>query len=160
MKIQVFTIPAFDGDEATKRLNEFLGSHRIADVQREFISNGLNSHWSICVTAAQGREKSDSGRKTRIDYRDVLPERDFAVFAQLRTLRKEISEQEGVPPYALFTNEQLAEMVRRKVANDSGLQEIDGIGPTRIKKYGERFVSALRNAMTSDTMDGHEESAN
>lgn len=49
--------------------------------------------------------KFSDNKCERIDYKDVLSERDFALYAQLRNLRKFLSEQEGVPTYALFTND-------------------------------------------------------
>ncbi|MBI4754199.1 MAG: HRDC domain-containing protein [Betaproteobacteria bacterium] len=53
------------------------------------------------------------GKRERIDYREVLNEQDFAVFADLRRLRKGLAEQDGVPAYALFTNEQLVALRAR-----------------------------------------------
>ena len=41
--------------------------------------------------------------------------------------------------YALFTNEQLAEMVTRRTTTIAALGEIDGVGKARIEKYGKYF---------------------
>ncbi len=148
MQIRIFTLRALDGGEqAAGELNAFLRSHRVITVDRQFVSDGANSYWSICVTFVEGRASapSDSSKK-RIDYREVLNERDFAVFARLRTLRKTLAEQEGVPAYALFTNEQLAEIVRRNVNSKRALGEITGVGEARVEKYGEAFLTALKEA--------------
>ena len=48
------------------------------------------------------------------------------MFARLRALRKETADAEGVPAYALFTNDQLAEMVQRRVVTAAALREIAG----------------------------------
>ena len=74
----------------------------------------------------------------------MLSQTDFALFARLRALRKQLAEREGVPAYALFTNEQLAEMVQRGVHNAAGLKEIDGVGDARIEKYGAAFLMVLK----------------
>jgi superfamily II DNA helicase RecQ len=79
----------------------------------------------------------------------VLSEQAFAVFARLRSLRKELAESEGIPAYALFTNEQLAEMVQRRVQTAAALREIAGIGEARIEKYGETFLRLLCEAFSS-----------
>jgi superfamily II DNA helicase RecQ len=68
------------------------------------------------------------------------------VFARIRTLRKELAEGEGVPPYALFTNEQLAEMVQRRVQTAAALREIAGVGEARVEKYGQPLLRLLREA--------------
>jgi len=52
----------------------------------------------------------------------------------------------GVPPYAVFTNEQLAEMVRRPVQTLAGLAGIDGVGAARVEKYGPAVLEILRVA--------------
>ena len=48
----------------------------------------------------------------KIDYRAVLDERTFALFSHLREIRKALAEKEHLTPYAVFTNEQLAEVAK------------------------------------------------
>lgn len=83
-------------------------------------------------------------RPGKLYYREVLNEADFALFARLRALRKDLAEAEGVPAYALFTNEQLAAMVQSGARSPASLLAIDGIGEARVAKYGERFLEVLR----------------
>lgn len=152
MKMQFFTIPVADPEEATAALNTFLAAHRVAHVERHFIPEGANSAWSICVSYMEGEgrppaEKRQQAAQRKIDYREVLSEPQFAVFARLRTLRKTLADQEGVPPYALFTNEQLAEMVRGPVQSLEALARLNGVGQARIEKYGAAFVDLLKEAL-------------
>ena len=74
-----------------------------------------------------------------------LFQEDFSVYAKLRDLRKQIAQAEAVPVYTVFTNEQLAVMVQQCATSKSALAHIDGIGPTRIEKYGEAFLSLMRD---------------
>jgi superfamily II DNA helicase RecQ len=148
MQLRFFTIPVHDGGERADELNRFLAGHRILAVDRSFVQDGANSAWSLCVSfdaadAAAGRPPFGGRRGPKTDYREVLSEQDFAVFARLRALRKELAEAEGVPAYALFTNEQLAEMVQRQVRTRAALLEIPGVGEARVEKYAERFLEAL-----------------
>ena len=125
MQIRIFSIVVSDLDRGCEELNGFLRSHRIATVDREFVADGSNSFWSICVTYTEGQSPTPhTPARKRIDYRDVLNESDFAIFAKLRTLRKSLADKEGVPAYALFTNEQLAELVKRRCRTKSALGEI------------------------------------
>ena len=149
MKIRIFTVAACDGD--VTELNSFLAANRIARVEHQFVSDGGNSFWTFCVTCADGSAASGStsgGRlgKKRVDYREVLSESDFAIFAKLRTLRKTLADQEGVPAYALFTNEQLAELVTRNVQSKTALGEVPGVGDGKVEKYAEAFLTALKQA--------------
>ena len=80
----------------------------------------------------------------RVDYREILSESDFAVYAKLRSLRKSMAEKDGLPAYTLFTNEQLAAMVQQRVTSLRALEEIQGIGAARVKKYGAAFLEILQ----------------
>ena len=66
------------------------------------------------------------------------------MFSQLRQLRKELAEREGVPVYAVFTNEQMAAMVTGRVASVAGMKKIEGIGEGRIEKYGAAVLALLK----------------
>lgn len=145
MKYRFFTIPTLAPEQAQEELNRFCSGHRIASVEKQFVANGDRSFWTICVSYIEQDNKLPAAGKGKVDYREVLDEKDFAVFVKLRTLRKTISEQEGVPAYALFTNEQLATMVRKRVATFTDLGAIDGVGKARLEKYGKAFLSVLSN---------------
>ena len=101
---------------------------------------------AISITKTEDSPKAAS--KGKIDYREVLNEQDFAVFARLRTLRKELADGEGIPAYAVFTNEQLAEIVQRRVQSAAALREIAGVGEA-LSKYGEAFLRLLREAFAT-----------
>lgn len=151
MQIRFFTISTSVSD--SDELNSFLRSHRVSGIEKQFVSDGSASFWSVCVTWVEGASpiKQESGGKKRIDYRNVLNEHDFAVFAQVRELRKSLSEKEAVPAYALFTNEQLAEMVRRQVRTKKALGEIDGVGEARVEKYADIFLAKLEELQSKQT---------
>jgi superfamily II DNA helicase RecQ len=57
-------------------------------------------------------------------------------------LRKNIADSEGVPVYTVFTNEQLAEIVRQKITTKNALSGIQGVGGKKIEKYGDNFIPA------------------
>ena len=150
MKMQFFMIPIRDSKPASDELNAFLATHRIVHTERQFVADGANSLWSICVSYVEGEGRPTAEkRQQKIDYREVLPAAEFAVFAKLRALRKEISEREGLPAFALFTNEQLADMVRLRVSSHEDLKGISGVGQGRIEKYGDVFLRILKEQMPS-----------
>ena len=117
MAFKFFTVPIQNSEAAEAELNGFLGSHKILSVDRRWVDQGSASFWSFCVdyldSAGAGAPGQPRGRG-KIDYREVLSPEDFAVFAKLRDLRKEIGQAEAVPVYTIFTNEQLAQMVQKR----------------------------------------------
>lgn len=150
MQARLFTIPVFDGDAFVDELNRFLAAHRILAVDRQFMQAGTSSAWAVWLSfEPAGEGRPPPARRGKVDYREVLNEQDFAVFARLRGLRKEMAEREGVPPYNLFTNEQLAELVLRRVGSAAAMREIPGVGEARTEKYGAAFLAALRDGLSA-----------
>lgn len=150
--LHFFTIPVLDAEAAQDVLNQFLVRHRVVALEKQWLAAGIDSHWAVCVTVAAGQAplpqalklpSSKGARVDKVDYREILHPDDFAVFAKLRALRLSMSTLEGVPPYVLFTNEQLAEMARQRPANVEALRRIDGVGELRMGKYGAVFLAAL-----------------
>ncbi|WP_089945525.1 HRDC domain-containing protein [Candidatus Entotheonella palauensis] len=145
MKMQFFSIPVLDPESAGHALNVFLASHHVVQVDRQFVADGAGSMWSVCVSYIDGEGRPEpEKRQKRIDYREVLPAHEFAVFDKLRTLRKELADAEGVAAYNLFTNKQLADMIRRRIVSLAGLKSLDGVGDGRVEKYGKAFLRILR----------------
>jgi superfamily II DNA helicase RecQ len=146
MRIDFFTIPVYGGEDATEEVNGLLSSGRILSVERQFVSHGEANFWSICVLSQPGASSSSSkrGKKSGVDYREVLGPEDFAVYARLRDLRKDLAGREGVPVYAVLTNEQMAEIARHRCASLAALERIEGFGEARSNKYGAAILSLLR----------------
>ena len=65
------------------------------------------------------------------------------MFAELRKLRKEISDSQGIPAYAVFTNEQLAKMVTENITSKAEMLKVNGVGQSRIEKYAESFLAIV-----------------
>lgn len=153
MNYRFFSIPAQYPVGAEVELNAFLAAHRVVRVESRFVENGDSSFWALAVEwlegptslSKPGRSESDKG--VRVDYREALSEADFALYARLRNLRKSLAESTGVPPYAVFTNEQLAAMVTRKVDSLAALSAIDGVGPSRVEKHGAAMLQELSDAV-------------
>lgn len=142
MKHKFFKIPVHGGEEE-REMNQFASSHRIVAVERQFVPLSHNSFWAVCFRYLDGTDIPAVLGRGKIDYREALGESEFAVFAKLRSLRKEIAEREGLPPYALFTNEQLAAMVKQQVRSKADMGKIDGVGPARLEKYADAFLAIL-----------------
>lgn len=148
MALKFFVVPVRQSAPAEDELNAFMHSQRVLVVDRKFVDLGDNSFWSICIDylpAHPGEAASDIGKKGRIDYREVLAPDEFAMFTKLRDLRKQLAQAESVPVYAIFTNDQLAEMVRGRVGTKSDMERIAGVGDGRIGKYADKFLAVLND---------------
>ena len=72
-------------------------------------------------------------------------EEERELWESLRALRLEISREQGVPPYAVFSDRTLAEMVRFRPSRVEDLLAVSGVGRTKLAVYGERFIGVLRS---------------
>lgn len=142
--MRFFTVPLCDQGQSESELNAFLSSHRVLSVERQFVAAGADSLWAICVQYFIAGAAQTPDPKGRVDYREILSEADFAIYAKLRNKRKEMATTEGVPPYAIFTNEQMADLVRRRVDSITAMRSVKGVGEARVQKYGEPFLAILR----------------
>jgi ATP-dependent DNA helicase RecQ len=69
---------------------------------------------------------------------------DDALFEELRALRRQIADREGVPAYVIFHDATLREMAALRPATPEGLLEVTGVGERKLEKYGEEFLGTLR----------------
>ncbi len=155
MKHKFFRISTFDATPAEAELNTFCAHHRITDIEKHFVAEGINSFWSICVTWSdnEGPLASSIRRKNKIDYKEVLSDDDFTLYSQLRDLRKTLAEREGTPPYNIFTNEQLASIVQQRVITKTALLGLEGVGQTRVDKYGDQILERMKAITQPDKSD-------
>ena len=136
-----FFVSPFGEKSVTDELNAFLRSHRIINVEKRLIDGERGTGWAFLVEYGTDGGKNTPNAQQRIDYREVLNEAEYALFDKLRKLRKEVAEKASLPVYAVFTNEQLAAMVKKKPKAASDLLVITGIGEARVKQYGEAFLN-------------------
>ena len=150
MLYRVFTVPISD-PAAVDEMNRFLAGRRVLSVHREFVQNGGQSCWAFCVEFLPSARPDGhlEARKERVDYKEILPPAQFAVFARLRECRKRLATQEGLPAFAVFTDEQLAALARIETLTKAAMQQVEGIGEAKAGKYGEAFVAAHGNAGTT-----------
>jgi ATP-dependent DNA helicase RecQ len=66
------------------------------------------------------------------------------LFDALRTLRRELAIEAGVPPYVIAHDSVLRELTARRPASLSALADIPGLGARKIAAYGEAMLSVVR----------------
>ena len=142
MQIKVFTLPTIHSEQMEEEINKFLRGHRVMTIDRQFCCEH-GGYWTMFITYQDGGDTGNSSvsRSGKIDYREVLSPEHFARFAQMRELRKELAAHDGVPPYAVFTDAELAEMAQMHELTVAAISSIKGVGK-RADKYGTAFVQA------------------
>lgn len=91
---------------------------------------------SLSRTVAPVKTRRRSATPEDLDY-------DEHLYEQLRALRTELAEEEGIPPYVIFHDRSLKEMAAMKPDSLSAMLDISGVGQSKLTRYGERFLHVL-----------------
>ncbi len=151
MQIKIFIIPIYGGEEELSEMNKFLRTQRISEVNKTFVAESGILCWSFCVTYLPKSVETEE-KKGKIDYKNVLDEQTFARFSEMRNIRKELSNRDAIPSYAVFTDAELAEIAKLDVPNLQSIKNIPGIGQKKVEKYGRYFCENTDE--TSRKFDG------
>ena len=87
------------------------------------------------------KQKSTLGESLKSEKSELTFNKEL--FENLRTLRKKMADKEGLPPFVIFGNATLQEMSYYFPANEQDLLHINGVGATKIKRYGKKFLKAI-----------------
>jgi ATP-dependent DNA helicase RecQ len=74
-----------------------------------------------------------------------LDEAGGILLKRLKTLRKSLADTNGCPPFMIFPDKTLLEMVRIRPADRESLLSISGIGAVKLSRYGEIFLKEINN---------------
>ncbi len=66
------------------------------------------------------------------------------LFTILRTLRKQIADEQFVPPYVVFADKSLRDMAEKRPQNLKEFEDVYGVGSNKRDKYGKVFLEAIR----------------
>jgi ATP-dependent DNA helicase RecQ len=106
----------------------------------------------LCVIDHSAKEAPKKKPKLRLEIPTItipgLPPttgiEDPKLFEALRVLRKQCAEEEGFPPYIVFSDKVLHSLASIKPTSLEQFGNISGIGEHKKAKYGERFVALIQ----------------
>jgi len=138
------------------------GEHTRAEwgaIGRELIRLGLVSQntakFSVIELTNEGMAALKSRRKVTLTKPVTAPERekekhrigeiacDEALFEKLRSLRKKLADERGVPPYIVFSDVALRQMARFYPQSDAEFSRISGVGEKKLSEFGGEFLGEV-----------------
>lgn len=148
-QFMTFFISPFSEPSSHAELNNFLKSHRIINVEKRLIDGERGTGWVFLIEYSdnEGARSSYNNTSSKVDYREVLPPQQFAIYELLRAKRKEISDNTRIPVYGIFSNEQLALMAQNPPKNKDEFLKIKGINEGKYKQWGEAFIKVIKDAL-------------
>ncbi len=75
---------------------------------------------------------------------------DEALFEQLRALRKNLADAQGVPAYVIFSDVALRHMARQYPTEPTAFLRISGVGEKKLEDYGTAFMDVIRSYLQSN----------
>jgi ATP-dependent DNA helicase RecQ len=73
-----------------------------------------------------------------------VPVEDESLWESLRSHRKRLSEEQGIPPYMVFSDATLRHMLEIRPSTLEEMAAVSGVGEHKLDKYGEGFLGILR----------------
>jgi len=103
----------------------------------------LNKHsWEVMrrkssVKIAVPKKQAIASQKKTAASGDML-------FQRLRVLRKKLADAQGVPPYVIFYDSTLTQMVQRQPQTLDAFADLDGVNIHKARQYGQCFISEIK----------------
>lgn len=92
------------------------------------------------TTRSPGRVKSRTGQDTP---KLVVAEADRPLFEMLKALRLRLAASAKVPPYVICHDRTLAELAQLRPTDLDGLNNITGLGASKIRRYGSALIATI-----------------
>ena len=137
-------------DEPLQRL---LHGHEAVSITEHFYSHEGTPHLLVGVayrlaaphpvpkpSAQKAENRSRDHQEGNNKWDEILDEANRSLFNTLRAWRTARARADGVPPYIILTNVQLAEIANKRPATRTALKAIPGVGEGRIDKFGEELL--------------------
>ncbi len=118
---------------------EGYGTLSLTDNARPLLRGETSFRMREARKRAKGRGRDKADRKKQ----PPVAAADAALYEELRQLRAQLAETAGVPPYVICHDRTLAELAEKRPADKSALAEINGLGTTKIRRYGDDLLQAI-----------------
>ena len=86
------------------------------------------------------QEKKTAKRK-RIEETGTY---DNDLFDLLRALRKQLADEQGIPPYIVFSDRSLRDMAALLPRSPEDMLSVSGVGEVKLQRYGKQFLDLIR----------------
>ncbi len=78
---------------------------------------------------------------------------DKPLWQALKDLRTELATEQGVPPYIIFSDASMLQMVRTRPADKDQFKYITGVGEFKSEKYGDKFCAVINKFANQQKVD-------
>lgn len=143
-----------DEDRLQKMIHYSESAHCLrSDILRYFGQNSEDhcGNCSNCMRDSLDYGKAETALSVRKKSRKAGgTEVEPALFASLREVRKEIAQENKVPPYVIFSDATLMDMCRKLPQTKEQMLGVSGVGQMKLENYGNQFIGAIQNYLAEN----------
>jgi superfamily II DNA helicase RecQ len=151
MLIRIITLrfsAALDGFDDSP-LTEFIKDKSVVSLKEHFFIRNETPYLAVVVIYEPVLEmpppKTGKPRQQDESWRALLSDADMPLFDSLRSWRGERCKKEGIPPYVICNNKELAKIAVARPQSLSQLMQVEGFGKGKADKYGEEMLALLKH---------------
>ncbi|MDH2917382.1 MAG: DNA helicase RecQ [Gallionella sp.] len=122
---------------------EAYGGLKLTETSRPVL-RGEQEIWLRRDAEPVKRSSSKAERSSRLREAFAGANED-PLWQALKAKRMELAREQGVPPYVIFHDSTLLEMLNRKPQTLTEMGQISGIGQSKLTKYGDDFLKVLED---------------
>jgi ATP-dependent DNA helicase RecQ len=89
--------------------------------------------------------KSSMGSDNKKTKSMDIADNDLALWDALRACRKQLATEQGIPPFMIFHDATLKDMLENKPSSLENFARISGVGQKKLDKYGAQFLAVLND---------------
>ncbi len=126
-----------------------IGNHNelvITEQGADFLKNKRTIQLRLEERPQRSREKL--AVKASIATASLSTESDRQLLQLLKDLRLSIARTQNLPPYVIFHDKTLIDMVLIKPKNLDQLAMVHGVGQSKLQKYGDQFLGVIREVIS------------
>lgn len=126
-----------------------VGDHGGLGLRREAARPILRGDEAVSLREdASLRHLTVMGEKTgKGNFADDLTEEEHRYFLALKMWRREEAYQQEIPPYIIFRDVTLKEIIRARPTSRQELGEVRGVGQSKVDRYGEAVLAILQETV-------------
>ncbi|VAW54920.1 ATP-dependent DNA helicase RecQ [hydrothermal vent metagenome] len=135
-------------------------------ISRNLLAVDIEGHGSLllteqCRSVLKGEQtlhlrkeskRAKSSRKGRKSY-NTENKSNGILWEALRACRKAIAEENDVPPFVIFHDATLSEMMERQPANEEQFLRLTGVGESKLEKYSAAFLKVISEHTDNEVQD-------
>ena len=115
-----------------------------------------------CRSILRGEQKLDLRKQTKEEkptrekkQKSSVRPQDQPLWEALRSLRLELAEESGVPPFVIFHDSTLHEMVKKRPKTSDDMRRISGVGEQKLARYGQKYLNEIAKFPLDELLDNH-----